>query len=196
MADPFFTVPDFGPSDLLTSDKIGARRVQVDVGSTGFSLGQEYRFFFELDIPVGESRWVRVTAPINFILRAQNAAVDDGALRFRAWRDATDVGPWAAPASPTSGWFNRNSVAQDKFGYVGQIVVEIGGDGAALEDGTVSEIARIKSAGSTAHQATVSGSAGGERGVPAGTYYLQLENTGTGSLTGVYGFIIEERTAI
>lgn len=196
MADAFYTIPAFGPSDLLTSETPGARRVQVDNGSTGFFLGREFRFFYELNIPANESRWVRVVSPIDFILRSQVAAVDDGTLRFRAWRESTDVGPWSAPASPASGWFNRNAAAQERFGYTGQVSVEMGGDGAALEDGTVAEVARIKASGSTAQRTTVSAAAGLERGVTAGTYHLQLENLGSGPVEGVYSFIIEERSGL
>ena len=31
-----YTVPDFGPSDLITSAREGTRRVRVDVAQTGF----------------------------------------------------------------------------------------------------------------------------------------------------------------
>lgn len=35
-----YTVQDFGPSDLLTSNRYKYRRVRVDVGQTGFFEGR------------------------------------------------------------------------------------------------------------------------------------------------------------
>ena len=46
-----WTVPDFGPSDLLTSEREKYRRVRVDVGQTGFFDGREFRTFKEISIP-------------------------------------------------------------------------------------------------------------------------------------------------
>lgn len=172
-------------------------RTPVDVGSTGFFLGQEFRFFYEFNIPNAESRWLRVIVPVDFTLKLQTFTVDQGALRFRAWRDSTDTGPWSAPASPTSGYFNRNPSAATEIGYVQQSTVELGGNGAAGTDGTVSEIVRVRSAGATAQQATIGQNVISERGVPAGTYYLQLENiAGSGSTLGVYVFNLEERSGL
>ena len=42
-----FTIPDFGPSDLLTSGREGTRRVRVDVAQTGFFEARERRSFKE-----------------------------------------------------------------------------------------------------------------------------------------------------
>ncbi len=183
---PILTVPDgrFG-------------RIPTDVGSTGFFLGQEFRLFFEFNIPVGESRWIRVISPIDFTLKLQSFSVDEGFLRFRSWRDSTDNGPWSAPASPDSGYFNRNPVAQAERGYVQQTTAELGGDLAAGTDGTVSEIVRVRSSGATAQQSTVGDTITSERGVPAGTYFLQLENlSGNDAAQGVYVFNLEERSGL
>lgn len=181
----------------LTYPDAQVGRTPVDVGSTGFFAGQELRFFYEFNIPNGESRWVRATLPVNSTLKAQAGQVDQGFLRFRAWRGATDNGPWSAPASPTSGVFNRNQVAATRMNYTIQSTFEIGGDGAADEDGEVSEIARIKTANATGQIATVGQTITSERGIPAGTYYLQLENlAASGATTGVYYFSLEERSGL
>jgi len=172
-------------------------RVPVDVASTGFFAGQEIRFFYEFNIPNTESRWIRAVLPVNSTLKYQRMTVDNGALRFRAWRDSTDNGPWSTPASPTSGVFNRNPVAATEYGYTIQSTIEVGGNGAAGVDGTVSEIARVRSAGATAQQSTVGETITSERGVAAGTYFIQLENiAGSGATTGVYVFNLEERSGI
>jgi len=128
-------------------------------------------------------------------LKLQSIEVDEGGVRFRAWRGATDVGPWAAPASPLSGFFNSNPAAQAQYGYVGQTVVTIGGNGAATTgSATVAEIARVATSGSTAQRVTVGSTSISERGILAATYYLQLENiASSGAARGVYNFILEER---
>lgn len=169
-------------------------RIKTDNASTGFTVGREFRFFYELNIPNAESVWVKVVVGTDSILRYQTLTADTGAIRFRAWRDATEVGPFSAPSSPTSGWFNRNPAAQAEFSYVGQNAVTIGGDGAATVVGaTCSEVIRVRTSGSTAQRTSVGGDATQERGVSAGTYYLQLENiAGSGAAEGVYTFVLEE----
>lgn len=37
-----YTIPDFGPPDLLTSERLGTRRLRVDVGQTGFFERREF----------------------------------------------------------------------------------------------------------------------------------------------------------
>ena len=57
-----------------------------------------------------------------------------------------------------------------------------------ITGGTVVEVFRIHTSGGTGQEATVGGAQGSERGLPAGNYYLTLQNTGTGTATGVYSF--------
>ena len=52
---------------------------------------------------------------------------------------------------------------------------------------------RVVSAGATAQQATVGGTQASERGLPAGSYYLRLENVTNNTATGVYALVWEER---
>lgn len=182
------------PDYLLTEGSEAPSRLRVDVGSTGFFAGKEFRFFYEFNITSGESAWVKVVVNTPSTLKFQWFSIDDGSLRFRAWRDATEVGPFSAPASPTSGLLNRNPEAQAEFGYVGQNVVTIGGDGAATTgSATVSEIVRLVTSGATAQQISVGNTATQERGISPATYFLQLENVGNGACQGVYSFVLEER---
>ena len=190
------SVADLATNIPLTSGDRTIGRLPVDVGSTGFYAGREFRFFYEFDIPSGESRWVKATIP-SCNLRLQTIEVDSGALRYRAWRGATDVGPWVAPASPTSGVFNRNPIDAAIHNYTLQSVIEIGGNGAATTVGaTVSEIARVRTSGATGQRTTVGENISMERGVLEGTYYLQLENIDTGAAVGVYSFVLEERSFV
>jgi len=183
--------PDF----LLTEGPDFPSRLRVDTGSTGFFAGKEFRFFYEFNIASGQSAWVKVVTGVDSTLKLQSIEVDEGGVRFRAWRNATDVGPWVAPASPLSGFFNSNPAAQLEYGYVVQTAVSIGGNGAATTgSATVAEISRVATSGSTAQRSTVGQNSISERGILAATYHLQLENiAGSGAARGVYNFILEER---
>lgn len=169
-------------------------RIQVDEGSTGFFLGREFRFFYEFNISNAQSAWVKVDVGVNSTLKMQSLTVDSGGVRFRAWRGGTENGPFSAPAGPSSGWFNLNPPAETEYSYVGQNAVTIGGNNAVDTDGTVAEIVRVLTAGATAQKTSVGFSGQKERGIAAGTYYLQIENiASSGAATGVYDFVLEER---
>lgn len=191
------TIQDFGPSDLLTSPREGTRRVQVDQGSTGFFENREFRFFREMTIPVGESRWTRVTIdPGNFgiILKLQRLSVDAGAVRFRAWRDTSPVGlTFAVPESPLSGLFANNNL-ESAPSWDARTVVENAPENAAPVGGVVAESIRVRSSGATAQQSSVGQSVIGERGIGPGVYHLQFENISNAPATCVYELIYEDRT--
>lgn len=179
---------------LLTEEGAAPSRLRVDNGSTGFFAGKEFRFFYEFSIANGESAWIKVVVPTDSTAKFQDISVDEGGVRFRVWSGSTEIGPFFEPASPTGGYFSLNQAAQDKYGYVRQSSVLVGGNGAALTDGTVSEIVRVVTSGASGHRSTVGSGSIAERGIPAGTYHLQLENiASSGIATGVYGFVLEER---
>jgi len=48
-----YKIDGFGPSDLLSSTKDGARRVKVDVGSTGFFEARTFRISYEFSTENG-----------------------------------------------------------------------------------------------------------------------------------------------
>ncbi len=179
---------------LMTEGPDGNPRIRTDNGSTGFFAGREFRFFYEFNIASAQSAWVKAILPVDCVLRLENIEVDTGGVRYRSWRDATDVGPWVAPASPTGGYLSRNPWAQAASGYVQQTSAEVGGNGAATIVGaTVSGIVRLLTAGATAQRTSVGFADQQERGVSAGTYYIQLENiAGSGAAEGVYTFVLEE----
>jgi hypothetical protein len=189
-----YTIPSFGPSDLLTSTREHIRRVQVDTGNTGFFDGREFRYFREVEIPANQSVWTRVTADaFGIILRLQTLTVEEGAVRFRAWRDATITGvTFAAPASPTSGIFQNNGLPSAPA-RTRTTIIEEGGNHTAIVGGVVSEVIRVRAPTSTAQRATFAESSQSERGVPGGVFYLQLENTANSTCTVVYSLQFEER---
>ena len=189
MSEPTYTIPDFGPADLLTSDRERYRRIRVDVGQTGFFEGREFRTFREFSIANGASLYIKFTSPVDFVLFEQSLTVDAGAVRFTALTGATEATPFNT-ALPVVGK-NRMAARPEPF-YDPQAAVSTGG---TVPGGTIVEVFRVVAANSTAQQSTVGGAAQSERGLPAGTYYLRIENIGNSTATGVYSLFWEERPA-
>lgn len=185
-----YTVPDFGPSDLLTSSAESFRRVRVDQAQTGFFEGREFRTFYEFSIASGASVTLKFSCQVDFILFAQSLAVDAGSIRLSAITGATESTPFNT-ARPVIGKNRMASRRQYHGGYyASQAAIASGG---AITGGTVVEVVRVVAAGATAQQSTVGGQTADERGLPSGSYYLRLENISNGTATGVYSLFWEER---
>lgn len=174
---------------LLTGDATkGKQRLRVDPGQTGFFEGREFRTFAELSIASGATFVMKVVSPINFILSSQTIDIDDGTLRFAAVAGAgTEGGSFST--THTSIGKNRMTERPSPY-YTSQIVITSGG---THTGGTEVEVIRIKAAGATSQTTTVSSSSDESRGLAAGTYYLRFQNTGAGSIAGVYTIWWEER---
>lgn len=182
---PFERV-DLSP-DLYTSSTEGFRRLRVDAGQTGFFEGREFRTFYELNIATGSSAYIRFISPVDFIIFEQSLTLDAGGIRFTALTSATPSGTYSVNL-PVIG---KNRMASRKTPYyTPQATLATGG---TATGGTVVELFRVVAANATAQQQTVLGAASTERGLPAGTYYLRLENIGNSAATGVYSLIWEER---
>ncbi len=174
------------PRHLITTDTRGFERLKVDVGQTDFFLGNEQRFFHEFNIPNGSSVWFRFTSPIDFLLFEQTLTVDSGGIRFTAYTGGTESGTW----TPVTTVIPKNFMSSTPP-YVRQVNIDTGG---TLAGGNLREVVRLVCPGSTAQRTTVSGGNQTERGLSAGTYYLQLENIAhSGASTGVYTIAWAER---
>lgn len=185
LSGPFERV-DLSP-DLYTSGTEGFRRLRVDSGQTGFFEGREFRTFYEMNIASGASVYIRFVSPVDFILSEQSLTLDGGSIRFTALTGATPSGTYST-ALPVIGK-NRMLTRKTPF-YSSQVTLATGG---TATGGTVVELFRVVAANASAQQQTVLGASSTERGLPAGTYFLRLENIGNGAATGVYSLIWEER---
>lgn len=179
------------PPQLFTApcyDRGAQSRIAVDPGGTGFFEGRNFRISYEFDIATASSAWLKFSSPIDFILKLQSLSVDTGAIRFRAFRDGADSGGWEE-----IGMFSMNFTAEAaKYGYVRQATVA--NTGTLSPTSPATETIIVRASGATAHRNSVSADVGGERGLPAGSYFLQFENiAGSGNATGVYDLIWEER---
>lgn len=190
MSNPTYTIPDFGPADLLTAKSEGFRRIRVDVAQTGFFAGREFRTFLELNIPSLGSLMLRFTSAVDFILSEQVLTIDDGSLRLTVETGGAPGGTFANPLpiigkNRMIGPTNRQAPY-----YESQVVIDQGG---TLTGGTVREIIRVKAASATAQQTTVGASVGTERGLSPGSYFIRITNLSNSASKGVYTIAWEER---
>jgi hypothetical protein len=181
-----YTVPDFGPNDLLTSAKEGERRIKTQEGSDAFSAGRAFRLPYEY--AVGATPTVlRFTSPVPFNLTEQLLTCDAGNVRFDAYRNGIESGSWTDVMV-----FARNLV--DNPDYVRSVTVETGG--AFDPDGNPSaDKIRLRTSGSTAQRSTASSPLRGKRRLAPGTYYLVLSRIdGNDEARGIYLIEWEELT--
>ena len=179
-----FTIPDFGPSDLLTSAREGTRRLRVDVGQTGFFERREFRISQELSIASGQALTFKFSSPVNFILWEQVLECDANLLKFEAVVGGTPIGTFNTPV-PIWG---KNRMTE-QLEHTGVVTIHTGG---SVTGGQVAEVLRIQAAGATAQRSSVGNSVGSERGLPPGDYYLRLSAIG-GNVTGTFALVWEER---
>ena len=182
-----YRIADFGPSDLLTSERENIRRVRVDVAETGFFDGREFRISEELNLDAGNTLVYRFNAPIDFILQLQDITVDAGGLRFAAYRaiQGTEGGTFAPVKKYAVNFMSTAPV------YTRQVEISKGGTFTPTDDPV--EIIRLVSAGATAKQTTVSSAVGDQRGLAAGVYYLVFTVIGNATASGVFDLKWEER---
>lgn len=177
-------------SDMVTSDVAGFRRLRVDVAQTGFFAGREFRSFLELNISSGATQVIKFSSTVDFILAAQSIVIGDGHIRFTAQTDGTPGGTFGTPMPVIGKNRMLGTKNRQQPYYTSNVTLSTGG---TYTGGTPLEVVRVKASGATAQQSTVGGEVGTERGLPAGDYYLKLENIGNGSVTGVYTLSWEER---
>ena len=182
------------PPHVFTDDPSNSdseARIQVDVSQTGFWLGHHFRVSFEYNVANGTTKVLRFTSPIDFILQFEDLSLDEGAIRFRAFRngDGTPGGAFDEPVQILKA--NAISSIAD---YTGQATIDTNGTFTPTVGVPPREVIRLRTSGATAQQVTVTGEAADERGLPADTYYLLLENiAGSGAAKGVFNLRWEER---
>lgn len=167
------------PASLLTSDAGGNQRMRVDVAQTGFFDGREFRIVRKLTAPVT----YRFTFPIPVIVFEQFLAISNGSVELYAWAgsNVTASGTWTpVPLWPKNGY---------NTSYTPVSTVASGGSVVPIDANLYRDYANVVTSSATAQRFTVGGGEVSERYLAAGTYYVQLTGTGTGS----YSIMFEER---
>lgn len=191
-----WTIPDFGPSDLLTSEKEGFRRLRVDVAQTGLFEGREFRLVRKVEIPAETPLVIRFTSAVDFILFEQQLNTTAGDIEFFAWRDSqgTAGGTFSGVYTPIgkniSGFYREYSGAR----YASQVTLNHGGTFTPTDAEAYVDYDRAKTAGATAQRVSVRGGDDSARYLAAGTYYLVLTSL-DGTSVGRFTLAWEERPA-
>jgi hypothetical protein len=179
-----YTIPDFGPSDLLTSERFGTRRVRVDVAQTGFFEGREFYTFQEFTIPSLGEIAIRAVTPIDVILFESGLSVENGTVRVELYNGGSAGDTWTSmPILPKNGMSTSPT-------YIPQVEMAYNG---AHTGGQLVDLMIVASAGTQNKQVTAGGQMGSERGFPAGTYYYVLTNTSNQNALCVFSAWWEER---
>ena len=189
-----WTIPDFGPADLLTSEAEQFRRVRVDVAQTGLFEGREFRLVRKVSIPAATPLVIRFTSAVDFILFEQDLNVTEGDIEFRAWRDTqgtaggTFAGSFPVIGKNISGFYREYSGAR----YASQVTINHGGTFTPTDAEAYVDYDRAKTSSSTAQRTSVQGGNDSARYLAAGTYYLVF-NSLDGTSVGRIALAWEER---
>lgn len=169
------------PVDLITGTGTNPRpRLRVDEGQTSFWEARQFRVFHEINLASGASVFGRFNVPGDVIIRHRNIQISQGNLRFALSTGGTPGGSWTAKTV-----YPVNNMA-NKPAYTRLVTADFGGtltgqsemDLVILETGT-SQAASVNNVAE-------------EMGLAAGTYYVEIRNTGANTLRGVYTVIWEE----
>ena len=180
--------------DIINGKRRGYKRLAVDVGQTGFFEGREFRTFYEFQVNQGESQFFKFVCSKDFILFDLNISLDAGSLKLKIFSiGGTEGGTFNVPL-PVFGKNRMNDRFQSSPGVYLTSVMQITTGGTYTQGSAILlDLFRIVTASATSQQRTVGGSVSGERGLPPGTYYIQLENFGNGHCNGVMNGFWEER---
>ena len=133
---------------------------------------------------------MKVSAPIDFILRVQSLDVSAGGVEFTAFRDTqvTEVGAFTDEVPIFAN--NNQSTA---LPYTREISILNGGSITINQGEVPVETIRVITSGATAQRTTVGGDIKGQRGLAAGDYYLRFTRVGGGTAQAIYTLLFEER---
>ncbi len=185
MADNFGNAPS-----IATRRNLDYSRMRVDVANTAFWEGKEFRISREFAV-AGTPLVFRFNAPVPFILQLQSLSCDTGNIRFRAYRDVQGAEGGTFDISEP---IYRNSLLPESQDLDPQVDIFTGGSFAPDVGQVAVETVRLRTSGATAQRTSVTGAIGDERGLSAGTYYLELGRIdGTDTAEGVFDLKWEER---
>lgn len=177
------------PKDAYTSVNEGFRRLQVDVAQTGLTEGREFRTFYRLNIPTGNTVYLRFTSAVDFVIYGEQIVLADGWIDSTAYRIVDNV---------AGTWTDRPTIARNittdrptPF-YVSQAKLQVGGTYTFLAADEVGPPIIVRAASATAQTSSIPAGNSRERYLLAGTYYLKMTAMGTGTAVGCYYLDWEE----
>jgi hypothetical protein len=176
-------VEAYPPKVLMTDDDGPYARVRVDVGQTGFFAGREFMAFHEYSIATGASVAVRAIAGVDVFLEQFHLDNWAGDVRLELRSGSTVTSPFVndIPVRRT------NQTDGVDLTYTSQVDMDNGG---VVTGGTLLDVFQLTSGNKSD---SVSGGSQDPIGMPAGTYYIVIQNIGNQTATGVFKARWEER---
>lgn len=171
---------------LVTSPGKETSRLRADVSQTGFWEGREFRLFEPIDTTGGDVV-VKITAPIDFILRFQSLQGKTDDVVMKAYR-LSDGGTEGGTFADTAYQLPNNAMSGTPA-YMQTVKWSVGGTFTPTDPNLYRDFLEVQVSNATAQQSTVGASSVPERGLPADTYYLVFSGGGTATFFS----IIEER---
>lgn len=155
------------PTDLLRGVKVQFRRIKVDVGSTGFYLGHEFRFYVDYGTPTTGDFYLKFEPSVNVQIINTSIELTTGSAVIENIYSGTETTPFTNILEPL-----RANAMTFTPNYASQ--VSLSGGGVVGGSPVQSDILRA-AAGDQAHKAaSVSNGAESARAAPPGTYYYKL----------------------
>lgn len=176
-------VEAYPPKVLMTDGDGPYARVRVDVGQTGFFAGREFMAFHEYSIVSGASIAVRAIAGVDVFLEQFHLDNWAGDVRLELRSGSTVTSPFIndIPVRRT------NQTDGVDLTYTSQVDMDNGG---VVTGGTLLDVFQLTSGNKSD---SVSGGSQDPIGMPAGTYYIVIQNIGNQTATGVFKARWEER---
>lgn len=174
------------PMEVLTGTGVDPKpRLRVDVSDTAFFEGRMFQMYHEFNLATMTGVWLRFVAPVDCIVKHRTLNLVQGNLRMAVCSGGTPTGTWLSKEAQTSG-VNAMLDRSEPY-YTKQVLVDSGGvvTGANEIDVTLAETG-------TAQAISINLDAD-EVGRAAGTYFIELRNTGVGATRGVLKVMWEER---
>jgi hypothetical protein len=172
------------PLQLVTGTGVDPRpRLRVDTAQTSFLEGRQFRVFHEFNIASGATLVGRFITTQDVVVLRRHITVVQGNLRYVLNSGGTPTGTFTSKTVfPVNSMASRPSPA-----YTSTTLATIGGT--ALTGGTDLDAVLLETGSS---QAVSVQNIADEVGLPAGTYYVAITNTGGTALRGVYQVVWEE----
>lgn len=173
------------PRALVTGSGSDPRpRLRVDNAQTSFFENRQFRMYHEFTLAAGTSVWLRWASTIDFNVLGRDVILNTGQMRYALYSGGTPSGVWTAKTL-----YHVNNYA-DAPPYSTHVTVSTGG---SLSGGTELDIMLANAGtGGNSSSATVGLL---EVSLAAGTYYVEIRNTGSQSCTGMYRVYFEEFAA-
>lgn len=180
----FYTLPGT-PSDVLTSEQVGTRRIATEDRDTCFYEGRQGFAFYEFDIAGNQNAVIKVVSPVDTLVKKFAVNLLSSKMRVELVVGGTESGLFDTeiPARPV------NSMSD-----VGDYTLGVSFDtGGSHTGGDVVDLLLLDATLQGNRTQTATATEDAPFGFAAGTFYIRLSNTDNSTAQGIFRARWEER---